>query len=50
MFSVIFEVHPKKEQFDLYLALAKDLRPILQSIDGFIGAFKGNARLALFPS
>src|SRR3984893_11950236 len=36
MFSVTFEVHPKIEQFDLYLALAKDLRPILQSIDGFI--------------
>jgi heme-degrading monooxygenase HmoA len=36
MFSVIFEVHPKKEQFDLYLALAKDLRPILQGIDGFV--------------
>ncbi len=36
MFSVIFEVHPKKEQFDLYLTLAKDLRPILQGIDGFI--------------
>src|ERR1700747_1655862 len=33
MFSVIFEVHPKKEQFDLYLALA---RPILQGIDGFV--------------
>jgi heme-degrading monooxygenase HmoA len=36
MFSVIFEVHPKKEQFDLYLALAKDLKPILQGIDGFV--------------
>jgi heme-degrading monooxygenase HmoA len=36
MFSVIFEVHPKKEQFDLYLARAKDLRPILQAIDGFV--------------
>src|SRR6267142_6757267 len=36
MFSVIFEVHPKKEQFDLYLALAKDLKPILEGIDGFI--------------
>jgi heme-degrading monooxygenase HmoA len=36
MFSVIFEVHPKKEHFDLYLGLAKDLRPILQGIDGFI--------------
>src|SRR5258705_11722078 len=36
MFSVIFEVHPKIEQFDLYLALAKDLKPILEGIDGFI--------------
>src|ERR1700739_2825275 len=36
MFSVIFEVHPKKEQFELYLALAKDLRPILEGIDGFV--------------
>ena len=36
MFSVIFEVHPKKAQFDLYLALAKDLRPILEGIDGFV--------------
>src|ERR1700726_61052 len=36
MFSVIFEVHPKKEQFDLYLALAKDLKPILEGMDGFI--------------
>src|ERR1700726_998813 len=36
MFSVIFEVHPKKEQFDLYLALARDLKPILQGIDGFV--------------
>ena len=36
MFSVIFEVHPKQEKFDLYLELAKGLRPILQGIDGFI--------------
>src|SRR5260370_16678513 len=36
MFSVIFEVHPKKEQFGLYPALAKDLKPILEGIDGFI--------------
>jgi hypothetical protein len=34
MFSVIFEVHPKKEQFDLYLALAKDLKPILEASAG----------------
>jgi heme-degrading monooxygenase HmoA len=36
MFSVIFEVHPKQEKFDLYLELAKRLRPILEEIDGFI--------------
>ncbi|WP_199092110.1 antibiotic biosynthesis monooxygenase [Bosea sp. ASV33] len=36
MFSVIFEVHPKQERFDLYLDLAKQLKPILETIDGFI--------------
>jgi len=36
MFSVIFEVHPKQEKFGLYLNLAKDLKPILEGIDGFI--------------
>jgi heme-degrading monooxygenase HmoA len=36
MFSVIFEVHPRPERFDLYLDLAKELRPILEGIDGFI--------------
>ena len=36
MFSVIFEVHPKQEKFDLYLDLAKGLKPILDEIDGFI--------------
>ena len=30
MFSVIFEVHPRQEKFDLYLDLAKGLRPILE--------------------
>lgn len=35
MFSVIFEVHPKRSEFDLYLSLAKDLKPILEGIDGF---------------
>ena len=29
MFSVIFEVHPKPEQWDGYLANAKMLRPDL---------------------
>jgi heme-degrading monooxygenase HmoA len=36
MFSVIFEVHPKQEKFDLYLDPAKGLKPILEEIDGFI--------------
>jgi len=36
MFSVIFEVHPKREKFDLYLDLAKQLRPVLEEIDGFV--------------
>jgi heme-degrading monooxygenase HmoA len=36
MFSVIFEVRPKQEKFDLYLDLAKGLKPILEGIDGFI--------------
>jgi heme-degrading monooxygenase HmoA len=36
MFSVVFEVHPRKESFDTYLGLAKDLKPLLQAVDGFI--------------
>jgi heme-degrading monooxygenase HmoA len=36
MFSVIFEVNPKKERFDDYLELARHLKPILEKIDGFI--------------
>jgi hypothetical protein len=32
MFSVIFEVNPKQEKFDLYLDLAKGLKPILEGI------------------
>ena len=36
MFSVIFEVHPKPEQWDAYLGNAKMLRPELEKIDGFI--------------
>src|ERR1700735_5718334 len=36
MFSVIFEVPPKQGQWHSSLALAKDLRPILEGIDGFI--------------
>src|ERR1700736_3519334 len=36
MFSVIFEVQPKPDKFDEYLNLAKELKPILESIEGFI--------------
>ena len=36
MFSVVFEVYPKREAFDRYLDLGKELRPILEGIDGFI--------------
>ena len=36
MFAVLFEVQPKKERKDDYLALAKTLRPELEKIDGFI--------------
>src|ERR1700733_6668364 len=36
MFSVIFEVHPRQEKFDLYLGLAKRLRPDLEGMEGFI--------------
>jgi heme-degrading monooxygenase HmoA len=36
MFAVIFEVQPKKERKDDYLALAKVLKPELVKIEGFI--------------
>ncbi len=36
MFSVIFEVHPRPEQWDAYLGIAKALRPELERIDGFV--------------
>jgi len=36
MFSVIFEVLPRRECFDDYLALAKQLRPTLEQKDGFV--------------
>jgi heme-degrading monooxygenase HmoA len=36
MFSVIFEVHPKAEQWDAYLGYARMLRPELERIDGFV--------------
>jgi heme-degrading monooxygenase HmoA len=36
MFAVVFQVHPRDGKKDEYLALAKHLKPILESIDGFI--------------
>jgi heme-degrading monooxygenase HmoA len=36
LFSVIFEVHPKPDQWDAYLGNAKMLRPELEQVDGFI--------------
>jgi len=36
MFSVLFEVHPRPERQDDYLAHAKLLRPELERIDGFV--------------
>ena len=36
MFSVLFEVHPKGDQWEAYLGYAKMLRPELEKIEGFI--------------
>jgi heme-degrading monooxygenase HmoA len=36
MFSVLFEVNPRHDQWDAYLGNAKMLRPELEQIDGFI--------------
>ena len=36
MFAVIFEVHPKPDKWDAYLALGKMLRPELEQIGGFV--------------
>jgi len=36
MFSVLFEVQPKPDQWDAYLGYAKLLRPELERTDGFV--------------
>jgi heme-degrading monooxygenase HmoA len=36
MFTVLFEVHPRADRMDDYLAHAKQLRPELEKIDGFV--------------
>jgi len=37
MFAVIFEVQPRPDRWDDYLAIAGSLRPELEQVDGFIG-------------
>ena len=36
MFSVVFEVWPRSDQWDAYLGYAKMLRPELEQIEGFV--------------
>ncbi len=36
MIAVIFEVEPVADAYDEYLAIAADLRPLLEKVDGFI--------------
>lgn len=36
MIAVIFEVYPANGKMDDYLSIAADLKPILESVDGFI--------------
>jgi heme-degrading monooxygenase HmoA len=36
MFSVLFEVHPRSDQWDTYLGYAGMLKPELEQIDGFV--------------
>ncbi|WP_430913633.1 antibiotic biosynthesis monooxygenase family protein [Methylobacterium sp. sgz302541] len=36
MFCVVFEVRPGEGRKDAYLALAAEMRPVLESIDGFL--------------
>ena len=45
MFSVIFEVRPNDGRKDDYLELAKHLKPILETIDGFVDNERFESRL-----
>lgn len=36
MFAVLFEVHPKSDQWDAYLGYAMMLRPELERVEGFV--------------
>jgi heme-degrading monooxygenase HmoA len=44
MFAVIFDVYPRPERYDDYLALAGLLRPDLEGIDGFLSVERLAAR------
>jgi heme-degrading monooxygenase HmoA len=44
MFSVIFEVLPKEGRRGEYLGLAKELRPILEKMDGFLDVERYESR------
>jgi len=46
MFVVIFEVQPRKERWDDYLDLARQLKPELEQIDGFIDNERFESRRA----
>ncbi len=45
MLSVIFEVRPNEGRKDEYLGLAKELKPILESMDGFLDNERFESRL-----
>jgi heme-degrading monooxygenase HmoA len=45
MFSVIFEVRPNEGRKDDYLELAKHLKPIIETIDGFVDNERFESRL-----
>ena len=36
MISIIFEVFPKKGKMDEYLDIAAEMRPLIESVEGFI--------------
>jgi len=45
MFSVLFEVRPRADQWGAYLVTAKLLRPELERVDGFVDNMRGTPRL-----
>ena len=45
MFSVIFEVLPNEGRKDEYLELAENLKPILETIDGFVDVERYESKL-----